>query len=217
MFNSSPQMLISAVITLVVALTFHEFAHAWVAKRFGDDTAERAGRLTLNPLAHLDPIGSLMLIFVGFGWAKPVPVNPNIIRRSGKAALMLVSIAGPLTNLCLAILAAIPLRFNLIPVQTVSANILPTPYMFLIYFLFTNLGLMIFNLLPIPHLDGHEILSFLLPPDLAERWESFGYQYGIYLLIALLMIAPLLGFDFVRLVMQPIISFISKLLLGIPL
>jgi Zn-dependent protease len=216
MLNSSPQMLISAVITLVIALTFHEFAHAWVAKRFGDDTAERAGRLTLNPLAHLDPIGSLMLIFVGFGWAKPVPVNPNIIRRSGKAALMLVSIAGPLTNLCLAILAAIPLRLNLVPVQTVSANILPTPFYFLWYFFTINLSLMVFNLLPIPPLDGHEILSFLLPPDLAERWESFGYQYGIYILIALLMIAPMLGFDFVGQVMRPIISFISRLLLGTP-
>ena len=217
MLNQSPQTLISAVITLVVALTFHEFAHAWVAKMFGDDTAERAGRLTLNPLAHLDPIGSLMLIFVGFGWAKPVPVNPYALRRSGKAALLLVSIAGPLANLFLAILAAIPLRLHLIPIQMTSSNVLPTPFIFLYYFLFTNLGLMIFNLLPIPPLDGHEILNFLLPADLAARWESFSSQYGMYLLIALLMIAPLLGFDFVRLVMQPVIRFISGILLGVPL
>jgi len=216
MLNMSPQSLISAVITLVVALTFHEFAHAWVAKMFGDDTAERAGRLTLNPLAHLDPIGSLMLIFVGFGWAKPVPINPYAIRRSGKAALLLVSIAGPLANFFLAILAAIPLRLNLFPVQVTSSNVLPTPFMFLYYFLFTNLALMIFNLLPIPPLDGHEILSFLLPADLAASWERFGSQYGIYILITLLMIAPLLGFDFVRLVMQPVIKFISGVLLGIP-
>ena len=216
MFNQSPEALISAVITLVVALTFHEFSHAWVAKMFGDDTAERAGRLTLNPLAHLDPIGSLMLIFVGFGWAKPVPINPYALRRSGKAALMLVSIAGPLANLFLAILAAIPLRFNLIPFQVASSNVLPTPFFFLSYFLAINLGLMVFNLLPIPPLDGHAILSFLLPVDLAARWETFSSQYGIYLLIALLMIAPLLGFDFVRLVMQPVIRFISGILLGVP-
>jgi Zn-dependent protease len=216
MLNLSPQTLISAVITLMVALTFHEFAHAWVAKMFGDDTAERAGRLTLNPLAHLDPIGSLMLIFVGFGWAKPVPVNPYALRRSGKAALLLVSIAGPLANLFLAILAAIPLRFNLIPVQVASSNVLPTPYYFLQYFLYINLALMIFNLLPIPPLDGQQIMSFLLPADLAARWESFGSQYGIYILIALLMIAPLLGFDFVRLVMQPVIRFLSGILLGVP-
>ena len=217
MSNTSPQMLISAVITLMVALTFHEFSHAWMAKIFGDDTAERAGRLTLNPLAHLDPIGSLMLIFVGFGWAKPVPINPYALRRSGKAALLLVSIAGPLANLFLAILAAIPLRFHLIPVQLASTNVLPTPYVFLDYFFRINLALMVFNLLPIPPLDGHEILSFLLPANLAARWETFSSQYGIYLLIALLMIGPLLGFDFIRLVMQPVIRFISGILLGVPL
>ena len=217
MSNTSPQMLISAVITLMVALTFHEFSHAWMAKIFGDDTAERAGRLTLNPLAHLDPIGSLMLIFVGFGWAKPVPINPYALRRSGKAALLLVSIAGPLANLFLAILAAIPLRFHLIPVQLASTNVLPTPYVFLDYFFRINLALMVFNLLPIPPLDGHEILSFLLPADLAARWETFGSQYGIYLLIALLMIAPLLGFDFVGLVLRPVINFIAGILLGMPL
>lgn len=214
MLNLSPQSLISALITLVVALTFHEFAHGWMAKQFGDDTAERAGRLTLNPLAHLDPIGSLMLVFVGFGWAKPVPINPYTIRRSGKGALLLVSIAGPLANFVLAVLAAIPLRLNLFPVQVSSANILPTPFMFLYYFLFTNLGLMIFNLIPIPPLDGHEILSFLLPPDLAEKWERIGYQYGILILIFVLMIMPMLGFDLVRQVLQPAIQFLSRLLIG---
>ncbi len=214
MLSLSPQSLISAIITLVVALTFHEFAHAWMAKRFGDDTAERAGRLTLNPLVHLDPIGSLMLVFVGFGWAKPVPVNPFTIRRSGKTAMLLVSLAGPLANFLLAVLAAIPLRFNLFPPQFASANILPTPFMFLYYFLITNLGLMIFNLIPVPPLDGHEILSFLLPPDLAEKWERIGYQYGMLILVFLLMVAPMLGFNLVRQVLQPAILFLSNLLLG---
>jgi Zn-dependent protease len=214
MLNLSPQSLISAVITLVVALTFHEFAHGWMAKRFGDDTAERAGRLTLNPLAHLDPIGSLMLLFVGFGWAKPVPINPYVIRRSGKGALLLVSIAGPLANFILAILASIPLRLALFSVQSVSANILPTPYYFLAFFFQINLALMVFNLIPIPPLDGHEVLSFLLPPDLADRWDRFGAQYGILILIFILMVAPMLGFDLIRQVLQPAIQFLAKLLLG---
>lgn len=214
MLSLSPQSLISAIITLVVALTFHEFAHAWMAKRFGDDTAERAGRLTLNPLVHLDPIGSLMLVFVGFGWAKPVPVNPYTIRRSGKTAMLLVSLSGPLANFLLAVLAAIPLRLNLFPPQFSSGNILPTPFMFLYYFLLTNLGLMIFNLIPVPPLDGHEILSFLLPPDLAEKWERIGYQYGMLILVFLLMIAPMLGFSLVRQVLQPAILFLSNLLIG---
>jgi len=214
MFSLSPQSLISAIITLVVALTFHEFAHAWMAKRFGDDTAERAGRLTLNPLVHLDPIGSLMLVFVGFGWAKPVPINPYTIRRSGKVAMLLVSLSGPIANLLLAILAAIPLRLNLFPPQFISTNILPTPATFLYFFLYTNLGLMIFNLIPVPPLDGHEILSFLLPPDLAEKWEQIGYQYGMLILIFLLMVAPMLGFNLVRQVLQPAILFLSNLLVG---
>lgn len=214
MLNLSPQSLISAVITLVVALTFHEFAHAWMAKRFGDDTAQRAGRLTLNPLMHLDPIGSLMLVFVGFGWAKPVPVNPYTIRRSGKGAMLLVSLSGPLANFLLAGLAAIPLRLNLFPLQFSSGTILPTPFMFLYYFMLTNLGLMIFNLIPVPPLDGHEILSFLLPPNLAEKWERIGYQYGMLILVFLLMIAPMLGFNLVRQVLQPAIQFLSNLLLG---
>jgi len=214
MLSLSPQSLISAIITLVVALTFHEFAHAWMAKRFGDDTAERAGRLTLNPLVHLDPIGSLMLVFVGFGWAKPVPINPYTIRRSGKVAMLLVSLSGPIANLLLAILAAIPLRLNLFPPQFISTNILPTPATFLYFFLYTNLGLMIFNLIPVPPLDGHEILSFLLPPDLAEKWEQIGYQYGMLILIFLLMVAPMLGFNLVRQVLQPAILFLSNLLVG---
>lgn len=214
MLNLSPQALISAVITLVVALSFHEFAHAWMAKRFGDDTAERAGRLTLNPLAHLDPIGSLMLVFVGFGWARPVPVNSFTIRRSGKAAMLLVSLSGPLANFLLAALAAIPLRLHLFPPHFTSSNFLPTPFMFLNYFMLTNLGLMVFNLIPVPPLDGHEILSFLLPPDLAEKWERIGYQYGMLILVFLLMIAPMLGFNLVRQILQPAIQFLSSLLLG---
>jgi len=90
MTDLSPQSLVAAVITLLVAFTIHEYSHAWVARLFGDDTAERAGRLTLNPLVHLDPIGSLLLIFAGFGWAKPVPVDLYALRRSSKAAPMLV-------------------------------------------------------------------------------------------------------------------------------
>lgn len=214
MLNSSPQLLISAVVTLVVALTFHEFSHGWMAKQFGDDTAERAGRLTLNPLAHLDPIGSLMLIFAGFGWAKPTPINPYVIQRRGKAAMLLVSLAGPLANFILAVLAAVPLRLGLIPFQVSSSNILPTPFIFLNYFIQLNLVLMVFNLIPIPPLDGHQILTFLLPPDLAEQWERFGNQYGVLLLIFLLLIAPLLGIDLLRRVIQPVIQTLSRLLIG---
>jgi len=215
MLDLNPQTLISAIVTLLIAFTFHEFAHAWTAKKFGDDTAERAGRLTLNPLSHLDPFGSLMLIFVGFGWAKPVPVDMYALRRNSRIAPLLVSLSGPFTNLLLAGLAAIPLRLNLFPYQTVSSNILPTPYYFLYFFLITNLGLMVFNLLPVPPLDGHEIVNFLLPSNLASAWEQFGYRYGVLVLIALLMLGPMIGFDIKQLILWPVIDLFTRLLLGV--
>ena len=215
MLDLNPQTLISAIITLLIAFTFHEFAHAWTAKMFGDDTAERAGRLTLNPLSHLDPYGSLMLILVGFGWAKPVPVNMYALRRNSRIAPLLVSLSGPFANLLLAGMAAIPLRLNLLPYQTVSSNILPTPYLFLFYFLTTNLALMVFNLLPVPPLDGHEIVTFLLPPSLAPAWERFGYRYGLLVLVALLMLGPMIGFDIKQLILWPVINFFTRLLLRV--
>ena len=128
----------------------------------------RVWRVNGGPIADEERV-------VGFGWAKPVPVNPYTLRRSGKAASMLVSIAGPLANLFLAILAAIPLRFNLVSDSDSFGQYSPDSLLCSLSIFYTlNLGLMIFNLLPIPPLDGHEILSFLLPPDLAARWESFG-------------------------------------------
>jgi Zn-dependent protease len=106
----SPAEFIAYVFVLLVAFTLHEFSHAWTATYFGDDTPRMNGRLTLNPLRHLDPIGSLLLLIAGFGWAKPVPVNPNVLQRRSAAAMMWVSMAGPFSNLVMAILAAIPFR-----------------------------------------------------------------------------------------------------------
>ena len=105
--------LLARVIVLAIAFTVHEFAHAWTADHFGDDTPRINGRLTLNPLAHLDPIGSLLLLVAGFGWAKPVPVNPYALGKSSPLAMMWVSLAGPMSNFLMAILAAIPVRIAL--------------------------------------------------------------------------------------------------------
>lgn len=112
MFDLDPQTLISRIFILIIALTVHEFAHAWSATLFGDETPRQYGRLTLNPLSHLDIMGSLMLLIAGFGWAKPVPVNPYVLNRRSPSALMWVSLAGPMSNFLLAGLAAIPLRFG---------------------------------------------------------------------------------------------------------
>src|SRR3990170_8923316 len=110
MLGLDPAELIARAIVLILAFTVHEFAHAFVADYFGDDTPRSMGRLTLNPLVHLDPIGSLLLLVVGFGWAKPVQINPFVLERRSSAAMMLVSLAGPLSNFLMAVLAAIPFR-----------------------------------------------------------------------------------------------------------
>lgn len=213
MLGSSPSQLISGVITLLIAFTFHEFAHAWTATQFGDDTPRLFGRLTLNPLSHLDVMGSLMLLFTGFGWAKPVPINPRRIQQHSNSALMLVAISGPLSNLILAIAAAIPLRFGLVTPNVSAGNFLPTPYTFLVFFVFTNLGLMLFNLIPLPPLDGEEVLTFLLPPDLENKWETIR-PYGPYILMLILFLGPTFGVNIIELFLRPLIFSMGRLLLG---
>ena len=213
MINNSPSILISGIITLLIAFTFHEFAHAWTADHFGDDTPRLYGRLTLNPLAHLDFLGSLMLITVGFGWAKPVPINPRRLQENSPAALMLVALSGPLSNFALAALAAIPLRLGLVVPTAAKIAFFPTPYQFLLYFVFTNLGLMLFNLIPLPPLDGEEILDFLLPPALESSWARIK-PYGPYILMGLFILGPLVGFNVISIVLSPMINGLAGFLLG---
>lgn len=213
MLNLNPATLITRIITLIIAFTIHEFSHAWVATRFGDDTPERAGRLTLNPLRHLDPIGSLMLLLVGFGWAKPVPINPYAIRQKNSAGVMLVSIAGPLSNLLLAFLAAIPLRLNLFPATLQVNGILPTPGFFLVEFIYTNVALFLFNMLPLAPLDGEKVLEYLLPRSWRGSLE-FIRQYGPYILLAFVFIGPRIGFDLFGVIIRKPLMAIVRFLIG---
>ena len=213
MLNQSPAQLIAGIITLLIAFTFHEFFHAWTAVMFGDDTPRRFGRLTLNPLSHLDMMGSLMLLFTGFGWAKPVPISPSRLRQHSRAALLLVAISGPLANFLLAFLAAIPLRMGWVAIGAPMIDFFPSPYQFLIYFFFTNLGLMLFNLIPLSSLDGEEILIFFLPPALEEAYERIR-PYGPYILLVLLFLGPLLGFSLIDSVLSPAVMGLGRLLLG---
>jgi Zn-dependent protease len=122
MLNLDPLTLISRAIILVIAFTIHEFSHAFIANAYGDDTPRVNGRLTLNPLVHLDVIGSLMLVIAGFGWAKPVPVNPYWLKQRSRSAIMWVSLAGPLSNLLMAFLAALPLKFGLATLTGLQAS-----------------------------------------------------------------------------------------------
>ncbi|MGI5891711.1 MAG: site-2 protease family protein [Bacillota bacterium] len=166
--------------SVIIALTFHESAHALVAYKFGDPTAKMQGRLTLNPLKHLDVIGTLLLIFVQFGWAKPVPINPYYFQGNRRAKMILVSIAGVSMNFILALLCAFFISLMYYGHLPVNEGV----QMFLMQLAFINLILVVFNLLPIPPLDGSKVLLELLPP----RWSdnlSFLDRFGFIILIIL--------------------------------
>lgn len=213
MLNLSPATILSRIVILIIAFTFHEFSHAFVADHFGDDTPRRAGRLTLNPVVHLDLMGSLMLLVAGFGWAKPVPINPYALQRRSPSAVMWVSLMGPISNLFLAVIAAIPLRFGLVPYQLSANSLLPTPYEFLFDFIVINLSLMIFNLIPISPLDGKEVLEYFLPESWARRLDAI-QPYGPIILLALVFLLPMLGINILSAIMTPALNFFLRLLVG---
>jgi Zn-dependent protease len=186
---------------LVVAVILHEISHGVVALWFGDDTAKKAGRLTLNPLPHLDPFGSVILPAFGaitgipvIAWAKPVPVNPNQLRHPRRNMLW-VGLVGPFTNFALMIGAAIVARslwsgITIVPGDTLSD--LPVPFQIAYYFALSNLFLGIFNLLPIPPLDGSSLLERVLPESWLPTWYRF-QPYGMLVLFALVFFTPILG------------------------
>jgi len=213
-FNISPAVLIPRLLALIISLTFHEYSHAWMAVKFGDETPRWAGRLTLKPLNHLDPIVSLTLLLVGFGWAKPVPVNPYTLKRKHPAALMAVALSGPLSNFILAVVTAIPLRFALVQPIGTTSSLLPSLFEFLLYFMYINLGLMLFNLIPIPPLDGEEVLAFLLPAKAAMTYEKLR-PYGSFILLGFILIGQFSGFNIINQILQPIMTGIAKFLLGV--
>ena len=167
---------------LVFSLTLHEFGHAMTAKLLGDDTAERAGRLTLNPAAHIDLVGLLMVVLVGFGYAKPVPFNPNNIRHAWGGAA--VAIAGPLMNLLQAMVAVNIFAWA---VKTGAFEMNEVRGLTLGYFAMINLLLMLFNLIPMGPLDGHYIMSWLLPKHLRSRYDYINDRYGSLVFIGLIL------------------------------
>lgn len=211
---TNPPVLLSLIATLLISLTVHEFSHAWAAFRLGDTTARDAGRLTLNPAAHLDLIGTFMLLLGGFGWAKPVPVNPYTVQRRTPAGLMLVSLAGPVSNFLMAVLAAIPFRIGVIKSFASSSGFLPTAAQFLDIFIMINLGLMLFNLLPIAPLDGEKILEYILPDAWGRALERI-QPYGPIILIALVMVLPLVGIDIFSFILDPVRNRLFLLLTGV--
>jgi Zn-dependent protease len=185
------------VVTLLIAFTLHEFAHAYVAYKFGDSTAKDQGRLTLNPKEHIDPFGMILLLIAGFGWARPVPVNRYHFKNP-RLAGVLVSVAGPLSNLFLAIIGYVFLYG--IAGLGLSQNVplfVPT---FLMMFIQINIVLFVFNLLPIPPLDGYRIIEDLAPVNVRAKMTQYE-QYGMLIFLVLLF-TPLDQYT-----IQPIFNF----------
>ena len=197
---SNPFAMLIWLIALVIAVTVHEFAHAATAEYLGDPTPRLRGRLTLNPLAHLDPLGTIALLLVRFGWGKPVPFDPfNLTNPKRDGAI--ISVAGPASNILLAVVLAVIV--HLFPTSILSIILVPTIEL--------NIILAIFNLIPIHPLDGGKILIGLLPNDLAFRWDEILNQYGLILL--LILIFPLGNNSLVGYLISPIIKVILNILL----
>ena len=173
------------IIALIISLTFHEFGHAASAKYFGDDTAQRLGRLNINPLAHIDPMGLLMVVLVGFGYAKPVPTDPR--NFNSRWAMPLIAAAGPAMNLLLAFIT-----INIYVYGVVSGNTWitsPGPQYFFQYLALINLLLMLFNLIPLGPLDGHYILAYFLPRELAGKYLEYNRRFGHFVFLGLILLS----------------------------
>ncbi|MDW7651977.1 MAG: site-2 protease family protein [Bacillota bacterium] len=195
--------LLLRIAAILIAITFHEVAHGYVAYRLGDDTAKNQGRLSLNPIKHLDPLGALMFVIFRFGWAKPVPVNPLYFKGDRRRGMFLVGLAGPLTNFVLAFIAVLLL-------VSVSAWQSGAALVFLREVMFINVILGVFNLIPFPPLDGSKLLAYLLPRQSAYRLGQLE-QYGPLVLI-LLLATGMLGR-----ILFPLVEFVINALATIAL
>ena len=204
LFRLPPEVLVLLIPVLLFALVFHEFSHAWVANKLGDPTARYAGRLTLNPMAHLDPIGGLMILFVGFGWAKPVPVDIRYLSNP-RVDMMKIAFAGPASNLLLAFIGGTILRLGFVQ---------GTMAMMIMFFTQINIMLAVFNMIPIAPLDGSQIFSGLLirtNPELVRNLQIYGPQIlmGAILIGYFTPISPIWWF------MGPFVKFFLFLFAGL--
>ncbi len=184
LFQLGVQEIISLVVSLLIAISVHEWAHAWMANWLGDPTAKEAGRLSLNPFAHLDPWGTLMLLVIGLGWGKPVPINAERLRYGPQKGMALVGLAGPAANFTMAALVAIPLRQHLVPfAPRYIFDLIPISFgTILSWIVWLSLALALFNLIPFTPLDGSRIFGAFLP----RRWFYFLARYERYALILFL-------------------------------
>ena len=211
LFNMSVIDILIILPILIISLTIHEYAHAWVSTVLGDPTPGNHRRLTLNPLSHLDPFGTLMLLVAGFGWARPVPIDISYYRRR-HLGLVLTSLAGPLSNLSLAVLVMGLLRLLvMIPAAGLGARFLNSMFEILQQAAFLNLVLFVLNMIPIPPLDGSRLVTAALRhrPDLAVPYN----RYGGYLLFGLIILGRVAGINLLP--VTPVASVLFALLFGV--
>ncbi len=197
--------LLGLVLALIFGIAFHEFSHAFTAYRLGDRTPLYQGRVTLNPVAHLDPVGMLFFAIAGFGWGKPVQFNPYAIRMNPRVGSGLVAFAGPLSNTILGIVVGLVVRL-LAGLQASGAANLALSFVTLTLanFVLYNFVLAVFNLIPLPPLDGSKILPALLPPDMAYRLEQFYARVGFAALLILFLLLWYGGAVFGPILNQPV-------------
>ncbi|MCX6812127.1 MAG: site-2 protease family protein [Candidatus Berkelbacteria bacterium] len=204
-FFNQPLFGLIAIIGLLIAITVHEFAHAWMANRLGDPTAKLMGRLTLNPLKHLDPVGTLFLLVAGFGWGKPVPYNPSNLKSDGDE--IKVALAGVSANFILALILGIPLRIITLMHIPTDSNII---YQILEFLLEMNLLLIAFNIIPIPPLDGSKLIFPFISFEARQTYE----RIGPILLFGLIILTAFSGTSILVQFMDPIIRFLSFVVKG---
>lgn len=208
--NMSPIEIFGFIFGIIIAITVHEYAHALAATRLGDPTPKFAGRLTLNPLAHLDVLGTIMLLVAGFGWGKPVPVNNLMLKTKANQAK--VAIAGPISNLIIAFIFAIPYRI------AVYLSIDPTSGLFLSFCNVVtdiNLIIMVFNLIPLPPLDGSHILAAIIPKAWSDAYETLEIA-GPYILLGVILFEIITRVQILEKVIIPIFMFFRYIVRGFP-
>jgi Zn-dependent protease len=214
-----PETLVAVAIFLLVGFPVHEFSHALVAYRLGDGTAKMFGRLTLNPIVHLDPVGSLVLVasalIGGFfiGWAKPTPVNPSML-RGGRRAEAWVAAAGPVSNLAMAVLAALALR-AIIALDFVSSDAVLFVARVIFFFVYINVALFIFNLIPIPPLDGSKVMFSLMNPRTVWQIRPKLEQWGFLILIVVMFVPVINGVSIGGQVLIPVLDGFVSVLVGV--
>tara|TARA_B100001123_G_scaffold312129_1_gene349105 strand:- start:4262 stop:4906 length:645 start_codon:yes stop_codon:yes gene_type:complete len=208
--SNNPDLFLALIIAFIYAITVHEFAHAYVGNLLGDHTPKTQGRITLNPMRHLDPMGTLLLVLAGFGWGKPVLVNPHNFVCGARKGMAYVAIAGPASNLASAAILS-PIARSIMGGNDFGGDFFPLLIFMLIQ---VNILLAIFNMIPVPPLDGFSVLLGIVDRSTAIQLESFR-KHGPIVLIALLFVGPLLGVNFIgQLVGQPTTILVDILING---